>query len=305
MNGIINVLKPPGMTSHDVVARLRRQLGEKRIGHTGTLDPQAAGVLPVCIGQATRLADLLTSKDKEYICRLRLGLSTTTQDAWGEPVLRRDASGVRLGDIEEALNRLRGIVSQQVPAYSAVKVQGVPLYKHARRGLDTAAVFREVSFYSLRLLEYEGSEALLAVHCSKGAYIRTLCHDLGELLGCGAHLNFLLRTRSGSFLLQDSYTLEEIAVRKEGFLLPAGQCLGEVPQFIASKEELQLLANGVSLDLRPELEKTLPHDGILAVVDAGNNLHALAEIAEKDGRKKIKPKKVFKTEMDHADTQLI
>ncbi|MDX9871359.1 MAG: tRNA pseudouridine(55) synthase TruB [Clostridia bacterium] len=301
MNGIINVLKPPGMTSHDVVARLRRQFKEKRIGHTGTLDPQAAGVLPVCVGQATRLADLFSAKDKEYVCRLKFGVSTTTQDAWGEAILRRDASGLRRADIEEVLPQLRGVIKQQVPAYSAVKINGVPLYKQARQGQNVEAVFREVTIYSLELLEYRETEALLQVHCSKGAYIRTLCHDLGELLGSGAHLNFLLRTRSGSFQLKDSYTLEEIAAGKPGYLLSPGQCLEGMLFVPAGRPELALLYNGRSIELPPEYEKMQPDGSLAAVVDQDNNLHALAEIVESNGRIMLKPKKVFKMETLYAD----
>jgi tRNA pseudouridine55 synthase len=214
MNGIINVLKPPGMTSHDVVSFLRRQFKIKRIGHTGTLDPQAAGVLPVCIGQATRLADFLSAKEKEYMCRMRLGIKTTTQDAWGKVIESTDTSLIQREIIDKSIASLRGCIRQKVPDYSAVKVGGEPLYKKARRGENVKEIIREIYIYKFDLLEYRNNEIALNIHCSKGTYIRTLCSDLGDMLGVGGHMTFLLRTRVGSFQLTESHTLEEIAARK-------------------------------------------------------------------------------------------
>ncbi|PKM87277.1 MAG: tRNA pseudouridine(55) synthase TruB [Firmicutes bacterium HGW-Firmicutes-12] len=313
MNGIINILKPPGLTSHDVVSFLRRQLKIKRIGHTGTLDPQAAGVLPVCIGQATRLADFLSAKDKEYMCRMRLGIKTTTQDAWGEVIESKDTSLMQRELLEKSLTNLRGCIKQKVPEYSAVKVAGEPMYKKARRGESIEAIIREIYIYKLDLLEYLNNEVALHIHCSKGTYIRTLCSDLGDMLGVGGHMSFLVRTRVGSFKLQDSYTLEEVAERKEGFLLPVSKCIEGMPSLKVKQDDVALLKHGRSIEILPEydvqigtekktIDNGLSDKQMVAIIDEDNNLHALAVIAEEFGRSIIKPKKVFNMETDYANS---
>lgn len=295
MNGIINVLKPPGMTSHDVVSFLRRQLKMKRIGHTGTLDPQAAGVLPVCIGQATRLAEFLSAKDKEYLCRMRLGISTTTQDAWGEVTDCQDPSGVAKEAVKTAIEAFRGRIKQQVPLYSAVKISGEPMYKKARRGEDVTPVVREIEIYNIELLGCEENELTLHIHCSQGTYIRTVCHDLGQLLGVGGHMSFLLRTRSGQFQLQDAYTLEEISKKPDQTIVPMGYCLGEMPVLTLQDEELAMIRHGRSV--KYQAKKIIPAStGIVAIVDDGKNLLAMAQLQDEKGHVWLKPKKVFNLE---------
>ncbi|MCR4440922.1 MAG: tRNA pseudouridine(55) synthase TruB [Peptococcaceae bacterium] len=303
MNGVINVLKPPGMTSHDVVAFIRHQLETKKVGHAGTLDPQAAGVLPVCIGQATRLVDFLSYQDKEYMCRMVLGITTTTQDAWGDVVARTDASFVTREMVESALARFRGEIEQEVPAYSAVKVAGVPMYEIARRGGNVPVVNRRVTIKRIELLEYRGPELAFYIRCSKGTYIRTLCHDLGSVLKTGGHMSFLLRTRVGDFHLGESLTLEEIKSRKEKALLPASKCVAGLPHLVVNKDDLNCFRNGRSIlfpcgYLKGINEAVVPGkgQGVIAVWGEEGNLHGLGEVIRQNDKCYLKPKRVFGVE---------
>lgn len=298
MNGVINVLKPPGMTSHDVVSFVRRMYGIKRVGHTGTLDPQASGVLPVCIGQATRLADFLSANEKEYMCRVRLGITTTTQDAWGELIKSKDASFIDRGMIEKALASLRGNIQQKVPEFSAIKVAGEPLYKKARRGEHIDTIFRSIDIYELKLLDFKENEISLYIRCSKGTYIRALCNDLGEILGVGGHMSFLLRTKAGNFNLKDSYTLEEIASRKQECILPMSKCIEGMTAIIINDIEKDFIKHGRSISLQDEhnLLANRTEQSILALLDKEGNLHGLGEILNQGIVTVIKPKKVFNLE---------
>lgn len=232
MNGFLNLLKPPGMTSSDAVVQIRRTLpGREKVGHAGTLDPEAAGVLPIMIGKASRLFDLLADKEKEYVAEIALGCATDTQDAQGVVTAR----GAWRGDwaaLEAALPGLTGDIQQIPPAYSAIKKGGVAAYKLARAGEETALAARPAFVRSLELLEKTGEDsALLRVVCGRGVYIRTLCHDLGETLGCHAHMRFLLRSRSGPFALENAVTLEEwlAAEDKAALLAPLDAPLAALP----------------------------------------------------------------------------
>lgn len=211
--GFLNVLKPPGMSSAQVVGYVRRLLDGAKAGHAGTLDPEAAGVLPVMVGKAARLFDYLQDKEKEYVAEVAFGVATDTQDAQGIPV----AHGDRWPDeaaICGALPRFTGEIMQTPPMYSALKQDGQRLYDLARRGCEAVVPARAVTVHSLRLMGLAPNHgALLRVCCSKGFYVRTLCYDLGETLGCPAHMRFLLRTRSGPFGLDTAVTLEALAER--------------------------------------------------------------------------------------------
>jgi len=297
MNGFINVLKPPGMTSHDVVSFLRRTLGIQKIGHTGTLDPQAAGVLPVCVGQATRLAEYLSGSEKEYLCRLTFGLTTTTQDAWGQVVARRQHPRLSLEELEAVLPMYRGEILQTVPMYSAVKIEGIPLYKLARQGKSARPVQRKVIISELRLLEYSPPEAALLIKCSKGTYVRTLCHDIGQSLGTGGIMSFLLRTKAGSFHLYDSMTIENIAHLKAAAVLPIEKKLLNLEALVLSGEELLKLRQGQRIKL-PEKDCARLHDfsGEVTVWSDAGKLQALAVLVPANDCCYIKPKKVFDLE---------
>jgi tRNA pseudouridine55 synthase len=210
MNGILLIDKPQGMTSHDVVRRVRRLLRTRRVGHTGTLDPLATGVLPVAVGEATRIVQFLMEGDKTYRAVLKLGETTTTQDAEGEVLERRPADGITAEAVMAAARSFAGVIHQLPPMYSALKKDGVPLYRLARQGIEVERESREVRIDRLQVLDVDLPLVTLEVDCSKGTYVRTLCHDLGLALGTGAHLVALRRTRSGSFTEADCVTLEQL-----------------------------------------------------------------------------------------------
>lgn len=210
MNGILIVDKPQGWTSHDVVNKARRVLQEKRIGHTGTLDPLATGVLVLCVGRATRIARYLEADDKEYTAVLRLGITTDTQDADGQPLETRAYPAPARDALETVIRRFQGEIQQVPPAYSALKVKGVPSYRLARAGAKHRHRERTVTIYAIDLLQYEDPEVRIRVHCSKGTYIRTLCADIGEQLGAGAHVTALNRERSGRFRIGQALSIEEL-----------------------------------------------------------------------------------------------
>ncbi len=219
MNGVLNTLKPPGMTSHDVVKVVRKITGQKKAGHTGTLDPGAAGVLPVCLGRATRIIQYMQS-DKRYRVEVTFGISTSTQDAFGEVVETGDTAGLTPGKVEQCLASMQGRQQQVPPMTSAVRYRGKRLYELARAGIKVVKEPRPVQIHAINLVDfYYGAsglpKALLDIHCSAGTYIRTICHDLGKKLGCGAFMSFLLRTGAGIFSLEKTVTLEQLKVLQE------------------------------------------------------------------------------------------
>lgn len=252
MDGIIVIRKEKGYTSHDVVARLRGILHMKKIGHTGTLDPEAEGVLPVALGKATRLVDMITEKEKTYEAVMRLGVVTDTQDMTGT-VLRQEEVTVTPEETEEALASFVGEQMQIPPMYSALKVNGKKLYELAREGKTVERKARPVHFFEIRLLEMELPLVRFRVTCSKGTYIRTLCHDIGEKLGCGAAMESLLRTQVGRFELKDSLTLSQVEETVadgtvEEKILGIEEALKEYPGVFCTKTGDRLLANGNPLD---------------------------------------------------------
>ena len=206
--GVLVIDKPGGMTSHDVVMRVRRILGVKKVGHTGTLDPMATGLLPLCIGGATKIARFLEGGEKEYRATIKFGIETDTYDAEGKVVAESDTSGVSEEMVLEALTQFKGKIQQIPPMYSAVKIGGTPLYKLARKGITVEREPKEVEISAIDVEEFTMPLLTMRITCSKGTYIRTLCHDLGSVVGCGAHLVALRRTRSGYFSIQDAITLD-------------------------------------------------------------------------------------------------
>ena len=209
-DGVLLVDKPAGMTSHDVVDRVRRQFGFKKVGHCGTLDPAATGLLILVVERATKLQDRLMSVDKTYEGTMLLGISTDSQDVDGEVIAEKPVPPLTENDIEEALAKFRGDIQQVPPMVSAVKHQGTPLYKLARKGKTVEREPRLVHIYDLRVLAVELPRIRFRVAYTKGTYVRTLCSDIGDLLGCGAHLYELRRTQSGNFQVNDAHSLEEI-----------------------------------------------------------------------------------------------
>lgn len=219
MDGLLIINKPRGWTSHDVVAKLRNILSQPKVGHTGTLDPDATGVLCICIGKATKLAQYASELEKEYRVVMKLGVITDTQDATGRVLKETKDFDITITEIMEAFKKFSGKIKQIPPMYSAVKVAGVPLYRLARKGKEIPREPREVYIKEIRLLEYSGVLIKFDVICSKGTYIRTLCNDMGNYLGVGAHMYSLERLRSGEFSINDAMTIEEVeALKKSGML---------------------------------------------------------------------------------------
>lgn len=252
-HGIINVYKEAGFTSHDVVAKLRGICKQKKIGHTGTLDPDAVGVLPVCLGSGTKLCDLLTDKTKEYVARFRLGITTDTQDISGTVLTTKEVS-VSPEDVAEVLSSFVGDLEQIPPMYSAIKVQGKKLYELAREGKEVERKPRPVTVYELELLKAEHPEYEIRVKCSKGTYIRTLCHDIGQALSCGAVMTSLVRTRVGSFSIEEAKTLSEMQALADAgslhhIITPVEEMFRNLPAVTVPAEADKALQNGNQLKL--------------------------------------------------------
>ncbi len=251
-NGILVIDKPAGWTSHDVVAKLRGILHVKRIGHAGTLDPMATGVLPVFVGRATRAVEFAAEREKEYIAGLRLGVVTDTQDCTGT-TLETHPVEVTRDQVEAILDRFRGDLQQIPPMYSAVKKDGRKLYELARRGVEVERQPRPVTIHRLELLDQVSpTDYTLRVLCSKGTYVRTLCHDMGQALGCGGTLFSLRRTRSAGFTLEDAVTLEDVAAAADpaALLLPVDAYFSGYPVLqLQNEAEEKRIRNGNSLTL--------------------------------------------------------
>ena len=256
MDGIINVYKEKGFTSHDVVAKLRGILHIKKIGHTGTLDPDAVGVLPVCIGKGTKLCDMITDTDKTYEAVMLLGISTDTQDISGNVLSKKDVA-VDEKTLIETVDSFVGEYKQIPPMYSAIKVNGRKLYQLAREGIEIERSPRDVYIRSIHIndmnLQDGESSVTMTVSCSKGTYIRTLCHDIGEKLGCGACMKSLSRTRVGRFYIDDSYTINQIAALNlkgelSSIVAPVDSMF-DYPRIQINKEYDKMLYNGNLLPL--------------------------------------------------------
>ena len=280
MNGVLVIDKPQGPTSFEVVRRVRSALGLKRAGHTGTLDPMATGVLPVCLGEATKLAGLLTEGDKAYDAVVRLGVVTDTQDVTGTVLETRAVPPLSTELLEAALQRFRGTFSQVPPMYSAVKVKGKRLYERARAGESVERTPRQVTVYSLVLRDFSASECTLSVRCSKGFFVRTLAEDLGRALGCGGALKSLRRTASGPFGLDRALPLSQVEAL--GVAGPEGRAelgarivsmadaLPDLPVVRVSERDVPHVVHGVPLVLgssAPEGRvRVLAPDGTLLAV---------------------------------------
>ena len=252
LNGIIIVDKEPGYTSHDVVAKLRGICGQKKIGHTGTLDPQATGVLPVCLGSATKLCDMLTDRDKEYVAELLLGVETDTQDTTGQ-VLNRKPAEVSDMEVRRACESFLGRYDQVPPMYSALKVNGKKLCDLAREGKEIERKARSVTIYEMEILECRLPVVKMRVACSKGTYIRTLCADIGTALGCGGTMQSLRRTRAGEFAIREALTLGQLQQLKDQGRLaevvrPVDSVFEDLPLLHIGSDFSGLLENGNAIE---------------------------------------------------------
>jgi len=287
LNGIIIIDKPAGWTSHDVVAKLRGTLKQKRIGHGGTLDPMATGVLPVFVGRATRAAEFCTNTEKEYIAGLRLGIVTDTQDITGN-VLGENEVATTPEELEAILPRFMGMQKQIPPMYSAIKKDGKKLYELARRNIDIPREAREIHISTLELSRQESQhEYTLRIVCSKGTYVRTLCHDIGAALGCGGTLSSLRRTRAGVFMIGESCSLDEVLSNVltdsvSSCILPVDVIFSEYPSIIISDSEVLKAKNGANCGTRENIA-----NGIYRVYASDGEFLLLGE-AESNNIKTIK-----------------
>lgn len=303
MNGILPLWKEKGMTSHDCVFKLRKILGTKKIGHTGTLDPNVEGVLPMCIGQATKIAEYVTNAGKEYVAVISIGKSTETEDADGAVVLTDETpKRIERTTIEQVLEKLTGDIEQIPPMYSAVKVDGRKLYEYARQGLEVERPKRTVTIEELTLLDdtevYEGSEITFQVRivCSKGTYIRTLAVQIGELLGFPAHMASLVRSASGTYRETDCRTLAEVAELKSKGMLdtiiqPLEDVLAEYPFFEVDDALYVKIINGQVLPEHPLLQQSSP----IVFTKNGQALAIYQSHPIKPGL--MKPEKMFPVKM--------
>ena len=296
-HGMINVYKEKGFTSHDVVAKLRGICKQKKIGHTGTLDPDAVGVLPVCLGCATRLCDMLTDKDKEYVAVLRLGITTDTQDATGKVLAEKEVS-VSEEEVRAVIASFEGEQLQIPPMYSALKVNGKKLYELAREGKEIERKARPIVVHEIEILSENMPEFTIRVKCSKGTYIRTICHDIGQKLSCGGAMVSLKRTKVGNFGIEDSYTLSRIEdMAKEGrlceILLPVEKVFEKLPEIRVKEETMKALLNGNQL--RREDFLSLSEEALKAeeVRVYGSDGRFYGVYGYQEGRKLFCPIKMF------------
>ncbi|ETT70482.1 tRNA pseudouridine(55) synthase TruB [Bacillus mycoides] len=284
MEGVVLLHKPKGMTSHDCVFKLRKILREKRIGHTGTLDPDVTGVLPICVGRATKIAQFLTSETKTYEGEVTLGFSTTTEDASGEVVEKQDVNRViTRKEVEEVLAELTGTIEQMPPMFSAVKVNGKKLYEYARAGQEVERPVRTITIHEFVLLDerevFEGENISFRfrVTCSKGTYVRTLAVMIGEKLGFPSHMSHLVRTASGEFLLEDCISFEEIEENMqngtvESIFISIDEALSKFPKMVVDEKQAEKIKNGMFLN--NELETTAP---FITVFDKNDRCLAIYE----------------------------
>jgi tRNA pseudouridine55 synthase len=246
INGILNLYKPAGMTSHDVVAKVRRILREKRVGHAGTLDPAATGVLPLCVGQATRLVEYLSDANKIYCAEATLGVTTDTYDREGQVTSQQTVPDFTLAELDAAAESLRGAIMQLPPIFSAIKMGGQPLYKAARAGTADQIELkpRPVTIHRLDIHKWESPVAQLWVECSKGTYIRSLVHDLGQKLGCGAYMSDLVRVQSGPFHIRDAATLQDLEQQGAALLQPLDIIIADWPAWVVDDQTAVYIRQG-------------------------------------------------------------
>ena len=255
MNGILLMDKPAGWTSHDVVAKLRGILGERRIGHSGTLDPMATGLLVVFVGRATKAVSFSEAHEKHYTAHLRLGIVTDSQDITGR-VLETHPVTVTRSELEAAFEGFRGEIRQLPPMYSAIKIGGQKLYDVARRGGEVEREPRSITIHQLDCTGMAGEDYILEITCSKGTYIRTLCHDIGETLGCGGTLTSLRRTRVGTYTVEDAHTMEEmLSISREqakDLLMPLDSLFSDHPGITLNEQQERLCRNGLDFEIDTE-----------------------------------------------------
>lgn len=299
MDGIINVYKPKGITSHDVVSKLRKLFQIKRIGHTGTLDPNAEGVLPICVGKATRAVEYLTEKNKKYRAELILGIITDTQDITGKVIEKREVTASK-DLIIDTVKSFVGEIEQIPPMYSAVRVEGKKLYELARAGQTVDRKKRKIKIFEIdNIVLKEGYRIVFDVGCSKGTYIRTLCNDIGEKLGCGACMGDLIRLQSGVFDINNSFGLEQIEElynkgEYDRVFMPIDALFNECSSAIVKDESLKWATNGARVYLKDIIsDEQIKSGDILRLYNSNNEFLALYRVDEENGKIILNVEKMF------------
>jgi len=297
MNGFLNFLKPTGMTSHQGVAYFRKLLGVKKVGHGGTLDPGAAGVLPICLGKGTKAAGYLLESRKVYRAEMNLGITTDTQDAYGKVLKVSSFKGITPKMVEEVIKIFKGKITQIPPMFSAVKHKGKPLYKLARKGEVIHRKSREAFIYSIDIIDIDIPKIIFDVDCSKGTYVRTLVSDMGEKLGVGAHLSFLLRIKSGPFHINNAFTKEEVKDlfqrnQVKEFLIPLDTAFTHLPEAVIKDNALRTFINGNSQPLS-SLQKYEISDKMVRVYSSSGEFLALGKWQGLYPKIELKPEKLF------------
>lgn len=288
IHGIVNVVKPTGMSSHDVIGQLRRIYNMKKIGHAGTLDPLAAGVLPVYLGQATRLIEYGDSSIKTYHAEFALGLATDTEDSTGEVVAQAPVPALSAADIQKVVQTFSGEIQQTPSRYSAINVNGVKAYKLARQHTDFTMPARQVIIHKIQLLAYDRGRGVVAVTCSKGTYIRSLIRDIGEKLGTYACMTYLVRVRAGLFDISQAATLEEIEKNPAAYVLPVDMAIQELTKVTCSMEKCTFLLQGRAV---PFAGKGLQDGTVLRVYTPAQQLAGIAHFDKE--HHVIRPHKMF------------
>lgn len=277
MNIVVNLNKEEGITSQEAVRRVKKIFRVKKAGHAGTLDPIASGVLLVCLNEATKITPFLSDLDKEYIVKMKLGEKTDTYDSEGKIIQVRDIRGINLKDIDAVINRFIGEIDQIPPMFSAIKHGGEPLYKQARKGITIEREPRKVFIKSIDLLEYESPYLTLKVSCSKGTYIRSLCNDMGESLGVGAHMVGLIRTRIGNFSLESAARLDEI-FEKRNCLYSIDEALKFLPEIILQADQIKRVIHGNPIEIPESIR--LEKDTLLRLKNIENKLLGIGKISD-------------------------
>ena len=301
MDKIISILKPTGMTSNDVVGKARKILKIKKIGHTGTLDPDAAGVLPICIGRATKVSELILNKEKSYLCELTLGASTDTYDSSGEILFKAPDDFEYTEDaIRKAFKSQMGDIEQYPPKYSALKVNGKRMCDLVRSGREDEIVLkpRKVTIKKLEILSIDNNKVRFYVECSKGTYIRSICYDIGEILGCGGHMSFLLRTSSGKFNLENSITLDELekfveegTVEEHAFDID--YTLDSYPKIVLRDNAVKYYSNGGIIESYRFNEKNYTDKDEYVRVYSHERFIGVGRLIRENGKVSVKSDKIF------------
>nr|WP_297573907.1 tRNA pseudouridine(55) synthase TruB [uncultured Peptostreptococcus sp.] len=300
MDRIFNIYKPAGMTSHDVVYKVRRILGIKKVGHTGTLDPDAVGVLPICVGRATKVCDLILNKDKTYICDMVLGIETDTYDSSGQVLEVKDPSAITEEDLIKALESQIGVIDQLPPKYSALKVKGRRMCDLVRagKGDQIDLVARKIFIKRISILSMDLPKVKFEVECSKGTYVRSICHDIGQILEVGAHMTGLIRSKTGIFEIDKAISLEELERLRDDDRLEENSwsvedVLSDLPYIVLRDNAVKYYSNGGKIEERRFDNHNLKEDSDLVRVYSKDGFIGSGQLFRQDGVLMVKSHKFF------------